>query len=152
MDRADALPPAGAASRLAQLIAVLLDQTVLPAETQSALLDRAGGNPLYAEEFIRMLVDRGVLVRTGASWELTAGEDDIPVPENVQALIAARLDTLPAERKALLQDAAVIGKVFWAGALAEMGRVSTSSRARSCSALHAAPRSRARRNMPSGTC
>ena len=105
----------------AQLIAVLLDQTVLPAETQRALLDRAGGNPLYAEEFIRMLVDRGVLVRRGASWDLTAGEGDIPVPENVHALIAARLDTLPAERKALLQDAAVIGKVFWAGALAEMG-------------------------------
>src|SRR6266487_1708853 len=68
-----------------------------------------------------MLVDRGVLVRRGASWDLTAGEGDIPVPENVHALIAARLDTLPPERKALLQDAAVIGKVFWAGALAEMG-------------------------------
>ena len=109
------------AEETAQLIAVLLDQTVLPAETQRTLLERAGGNPLYAEEFIRMLVDRGVLVRRGASWDLTAGEGDIPVPENVHALIAARLDTLPAERKALLQDAAVIGKVFWAGALAEMG-------------------------------
>jgi class 3 adenylate cyclase/tetratricopeptide (TPR) repeat protein len=105
----------------AQLIAALLDQAVLPAETQSALLARAGGNPLYAEEFIRMLVDRGILVRRGATWELAAGEDEIPVPETVQALIAARLDTLPLERKALLQDAAVIGKVFWAGALAEMG-------------------------------
>ena len=39
----------------------------------------------------------------------------------MQALIAARLDTLAPERKSLLQDAAVIGKVFWAGALAEMG-------------------------------
>ena len=39
----------------------------------------------------------------------------------MQALIAARLDTLPPERKSLLQDAAVVGKVFWAGALAEMG-------------------------------
>jgi class 3 adenylate cyclase/tetratricopeptide (TPR) repeat protein len=104
----------------AQLIAGLLDQTVLPAETQRALLDRAGGNPLYAEEFIRMLVDRGTLVHRGVSWELTAGESDISVPENVTALIAARLDTLPPERKALLQDAAVIGKVFWAGALVEM--------------------------------
>ena len=115
------------AEETAQLIAVLLDQTVLPAETQRALLDRAGGNPLYAEEFIRMLVDRGVLVRRGASWDLTAGEGDIPVPENVHALIAARLDTLPAERKALLQDAAVIGKVFWAGALAEMGNLDPGS-------------------------
>jgi tetratricopeptide (TPR) repeat protein len=43
------------------------------------------------------------------------------LPETVQALIAARLDTLPPERKSLLQDAAVIGKVFWASAVAEMG-------------------------------
>ena len=107
----------------AQLIGALLDRTVLPAETQTALLARAGGNPLYAEEFIRMLVDRGVLARSGASWDLTSGEDEIPVPETVQALIAARLDTLSPERKALLQDAAVIGKVFWAGALAEMGGI-----------------------------
>jgi len=68
-------------------------------------------------------VDRGILVHRGATWELATGEDDIPVPESVQALIAARLDTLPSERKALLQDAAVIGKVFWAGAVAEMGGV-----------------------------
>jgi class 3 adenylate cyclase/tetratricopeptide (TPR) repeat protein len=104
----------------ARLIAALLDQAVLPAETQSALLARAGGNPLYAEEFIRMLIDRGILLRRGTTWDL-AGEDDISVPESVQALIAARLDTLPPARKALLQDGAVIGKVFWAGALAEMG-------------------------------
>jgi class 3 adenylate cyclase/tetratricopeptide (TPR) repeat protein len=107
----------------AKLIAALLDQTVLPAQTQAALLARAGGNPLYAEEFIRMLVDRGILVHRGPTWELAEGEDAIPVPDSVQALIAARLDTLPPERKALLQDAAVIGKVFWAGAVAEMGGV-----------------------------
>jgi len=105
----------------ARLIAALLDRAVLPAETQTALLAKAGGNPLYAEEFIRMLVDREVLVQRGPTWELVAGEDEIPVPENVQALIAARLDTLSPERKALLHDASVIGKVFWAGALAEMG-------------------------------
>jgi class 3 adenylate cyclase/tetratricopeptide (TPR) repeat protein len=104
----------------AQLIGALLDRAVLPAETQSALLTRAGGNPLYAEEFIRMLIDRGVLVRRGASWNLTADEADISVPENVHALIAARLDTLSPERKALLQDASVIGKVFWTGALVDM--------------------------------
>jgi class 3 adenylate cyclase/tetratricopeptide (TPR) repeat protein len=105
----------------AQLIGELLDQAVLPAETQTGLLGRAGGNPLYAEEFIRMLVDRGLLARHGAAWELKSGDGEIPVPETVQALIAARLDTLSPQRKALLQDGAVIGKVFWAGALAEMG-------------------------------
>jgi class 3 adenylate cyclase/tetratricopeptide (TPR) repeat protein len=93
----------------ARLIAALLERAVLPAETQQALLERAGGNPLYAEEFVRLLFDRGEL-----------GEA-VEVPDSVQALIAARLDTLNPERKSLLQDAAVLGKVFWGGALAEMG-------------------------------
>jgi class 3 adenylate cyclase/tetratricopeptide (TPR) repeat protein len=96
----------------ATLVALLLKRTVLPAATQQALLDRAGGNPLYAEEFVRLLSDRNLL----------AGPlEAVPLPDSVQALIAARLDTLSAERKSLLQDAAVIGKVFWAGALATMG-------------------------------
>jgi class 3 adenylate cyclase len=92
----------------ARLISILLERAVLPAETQQAILARAGGNPLYAEEFVRLLLDRGDF----------AGEAE--VPDSVQALIAARLDTLSPERKKLLQDAAVLGKVFWAGALAEM--------------------------------
>ena len=45
----------------------------------------------------------------------------MPFPESVQALIAARLDTLEPEAKSLLADAAVIGKVFWAGAISAMG-------------------------------
>jgi predicted ATPase len=45
----------------ARLIATLLERAVLPAETQQALLERAGGNPLYAEEFVRLLTDRDLL-------------------------------------------------------------------------------------------
>lgn len=52
-------------SETTQLISALLSQAVLPAEVHAALLERAGGNPLYAEEFIRMLSDRGVLQRKG---------------------------------------------------------------------------------------
>jgi class 3 adenylate cyclase len=106
----------------ARLISALLAQAVLPADTQAALLERSGGNPLYAEEFARMLTDRGILDRRGRALHVGA-EGEIPVPETVQALIAARLDTLSGERKSLLQDAAVLGKVFWAGALAAMGGV-----------------------------
>jgi predicted ATPase len=88
----------------ARLLADLLG-AVLPADTQAELLARAGGNPLYAEEFARMLRDRGRL-----------GE----LPETVQGLIAARVDLLEPDQKRLLQDAAVIGKRFWAGALASV--------------------------------
>jgi len=106
----------------ARLIGALLDQAVLPAETQSLLLERAGGNPLYAEEFVRMLVDRGALTRRGGTWGLVE-PGGIAVPDSVHALIAARLDTLPADRKVLLQNASVIGKVFWDGAVAAMSDV-----------------------------
>lgn len=95
----------------ARLLQLLLERGLLPAETQTTLLERAGGNPLYAEQFARMLVERGNV-------------DDLSVPETVQALMTARLDTLSAELKALLQDASVVGRVFWVGAVAAMsGRV-----------------------------
>jgi class 3 adenylate cyclase/tetratricopeptide (TPR) repeat protein len=94
---------------IARLLASLLEQTVMPAETQAPLLARAGGNPLYAEEYARMVSERGV-----------APSDESPLPENVQGIVAARLDALSAEDKTLIQDAAVLGKVFWSGALAAM--------------------------------
>jgi class 3 adenylate cyclase len=96
----------------ARLIGSLLERAVLPADTQRALLERAGGNPLYAEEFVRLLADRDLLSGT---------LDEVQLPDSVQALIAARLDTLSPERKSLLQDASVMGKLFWAGAVADMG-------------------------------
>ena len=88
-----------------RLLQALLDRTVLPAETQSALLERAGGNPLYAEQFARMLAERGDV-------------GDLAIPETVHALVAARLDTLRPELKSLLHDAAVVGRVFWSGTAA----------------------------------
>jgi class 3 adenylate cyclase/tetratricopeptide (TPR) repeat protein len=87
----------------AQLLASLLERPVLPAEVQEAVLQRAEGNPLYAEEYVRMLQDSDF--------------EDLPLPDSVQGMIAARLDALPAAEKTLLQDAAVIGKVFWPGAI-----------------------------------
>jgi class 3 adenylate cyclase/tetratricopeptide (TPR) repeat protein len=104
----------------AALIAALLGQPVLPPEVQVPLLEQAGGNPLYAEELVRLLIDRGLLARHGRTLRLSPGHK-MPFPETVQALVAARLDALPPERKALVQDAAVVGKVFWSGVLAAIG-------------------------------
>jgi tetratricopeptide (TPR) repeat protein len=99
---------------VARLVAALVGRTSLPTGVQALLLERAGGNPLYAEEFARLLADQGMV----------AGEDaalpDIPVPETVHGLIAARLDALDPEVRALVQDAAVVGRVFWPGAVAAM--------------------------------
>jgi class 3 adenylate cyclase/tetratricopeptide (TPR) repeat protein len=108
-----------------QLIAALLERASLSEEMQSLILDRAGGNPLYAEEFVRMLRDRDLLVQEGRGPGVATGAD-VPFPESIQALIAARLDTLAPDKKALLQDASVIGKVFWLGAVAAIGRLEES--------------------------
>jgi len=88
----------------ARLVLDLLERPLLDAETQRKLVERAAGNPLYAEEFVRML-------QAGARV-------DERLPESVQGIIAARIDLLPAAEKDLLQTAAVHGKVFWSDALA----------------------------------
>jgi class 3 adenylate cyclase/tetratricopeptide (TPR) repeat protein len=90
----------------ARLFASLLESPVLPAETQAELLARAAGNPLYAEQYARMLSERGTLEA---------------LPETVQGIIAARLDVLSEGEKRLLQDAAVVGKVFWLGSVCAIG-------------------------------
>jgi len=107
----------------ATLVHALLDRAVLPADVQAALLERAGGNPLYAEEFARIALERDIL----------GGVESLPLPESVQGLIAARLDALSDQEKALVQDAAVLGKVFWLGAVAQLGGV---DRERSEELLH----------------
>jgi class 3 adenylate cyclase/tetratricopeptide (TPR) repeat protein len=94
----------------ARILASLMERALLPAELQSTLLARAGGNPLYAEEFARMAEGR-------AAADLAA----LDLPDTVQGIIAARLDGLDPSDKTLLQDGAVIGKAFWLGAVAAVG-------------------------------
>ncbi len=69
-----------------------------------------------------MLRDRGLLRREGGSWRLD--RTDVDVPETVQGIIAARLDALELEEKAVLQTAAVVGKVFWLGSVATIAGIS----------------------------
>ena len=76
------------------LVSSLLERAVLPASTQAVLIERSGGNPLFAEEFIQLLVDRG-LIDLESRDRPVAELDDIPVPESLQALIGSRLDQLP---------------------------------------------------------
>ena len=106
----------------ARLIAEHLAQAVLPAEMQQTLLRHADGNPLFAEEYIRMLRDRGLLRHESGSWRLD--QADVDVPETVQGIIAARLDALEQTEKAVLQAAAVVGKVFWLGSVAAIAGIS----------------------------
>jgi class 3 adenylate cyclase/tetratricopeptide (TPR) repeat protein len=98
----------------AELIGSLLGRPVLAADSQRALLERAGGNPLYAEQFVELYVEQG-------------STDELPLPETLQGIIAARLDGLPESEKGLLQDAAVVGKVFWASSIGREPEAATAS-------------------------
>jgi class 3 adenylate cyclase len=143
----------------ARLVAALLDQALLPAETQAALLARAGGNPLYAEEYVRMLADRGFLKKVGGSWQLErAGE--LPLPESVQGIIAARLDASHPRRRRCCRtrpcSARSAGWAPWPPSAAPTRRSCrrgcTRWSAGSCCAASAARPWLASNSTPSATC
>jgi class 3 adenylate cyclase/tetratricopeptide (TPR) repeat protein len=98
----------------ADLVSGLLLQTVLPEGARDELLARSDGNPLFAEEYVRMLAARG---RLGPGQGEAGSRVAERLPETVQGIIAARIDTLTREERAVLQAAAVVGKVFWLGAI-----------------------------------
>ena len=102
----------------AGLIASLLE-TELTSGATDRMVQLVGGNPLYAEQYVRLLLDRGLVVRATDGLRLEDGQE-IPLPSTVQAVIAARLDALEPELKALLCDAAVVGESFWCGSLAAL--------------------------------
>ena len=101
----------------AELAKDLLQASKLPSEMQDEVVRRCGGNPLYTEELVRLLADQEAAKDEGDG---SADPARSALPDSLQALIAARLDVLKPERKALLADAAVVGQDFWLGALASV--------------------------------
>jgi class 3 adenylate cyclase len=92
----------------------------LPAQLRTAIVERAEGNPFFVEELLATLIDRGVLQRQNGGWTCAELPEGFQVPDTVQAVLAARIDLLPAEEKTALQAAAVIGRVFWTGPVYEL--------------------------------
>jgi adenylate cyclase len=84
------------------------DDKLVPLRTR--IEARALGNPLFVEEMIRSLVERGVLRGERGAYALAAPIDDITLPETVQAVLASRIDRLADRDKDVLQAAAVIGR------------------------------------------
>ena len=100
------------------LLAELLESEGVPRGRLDALLEAAGGNPLFLEETVRMLVDAGTL--EAPEDELAARVEELAVPRSLQALIGSRLDQLDASAKRIAQNASVVGAVFWPGAVAHL--------------------------------
>jgi len=89
-------------------------------KTRQAIVRRAAGNALYAEQLVRLLEDESSNAHRATNDVALKERVARALPESLQSLIAARLDELPPARKALLGDAAVVGEVFWTGAVAAL--------------------------------
>lgn len=98
-------------SEIEELLAELLADTPIERRQVKRLVQNAGGNPLFLEETVRMVVQ----AREGAG-----DLEDLPVPDTVQALIGSRLDSLGGPDKRVAQQASVVGTNFWPGAVAHV--------------------------------
>ena len=100
------------ASETSTLVTQLLKIDSMPDELRSNVVGKAAGNPLFVEETLRALIDGGAVVpRPDGGWEVV-GEASMAVPDQLQGLLAARVDRLEAGPRRTLQLAAVIGKSF----------------------------------------
>jgi class 3 adenylate cyclase/tetratricopeptide (TPR) repeat protein len=84
----------------------------MPEQARTAVAEQAQGNPLYAVETVRMLIDRDVVQPIDGIYRLTGEIGELTVPESLQSLLAARLDALPERARRLVSDAAVLGTSF----------------------------------------
>ncbi len=94
------------------LARTLLGEDPSVAEVAEVVAQRAGGNPYFVEEAVLALVDGGWLQGQARAWKLVRAVEEWPVPDSVQALLAARIDRLPDMARSLLQAASVIGQQF----------------------------------------
>jgi predicted ATPase/class 3 adenylate cyclase len=114
--RLDPLPPTSAA----ELLRALLGDDASFAPLHRVLIARTEGNPFFLEESVRALVETGVLIGAPGAYRLAQALPTIQVPATVHAVLAARIDRLPADEKALLQTLAVLGKEFAWSLLAQV--------------------------------
>jgi class 3 adenylate cyclase/tetratricopeptide (TPR) repeat protein len=111
-------PLDGAAA--SRLVDNLLGSAEIPDSARERILLAAEGNPLFVEEMLGMLIDDGLLRFDGGMWRAVDDLADLTVPPTIQLLLAARIDRLDAEERAVMERGAVEGKVFHTGAVATL--------------------------------
>ena len=103
-----------------ELVGNLLGRAKLDEAVQQRIMSAAEGNPLFVEEMLAMLIDDGLLSRSDGHWVATGDLSAITVPPTIHALLAARLDRLGRDERAVIERGSVEGKVFHRGAVAEL--------------------------------
>lgn len=90
----------------------------IPPDLQDMIVDRVGGNPFYTEEFIKVLIEDGVVVTGMEEWQVRPERlTEIRIPPTLIGVLQVRLDRLPLTEREMLQRASVVGRVFWDGAV-----------------------------------
>jgi class 3 adenylate cyclase/tetratricopeptide (TPR) repeat protein len=103
-----------------RLVDNLLGSAEIPDVARTRILDAAEGNPLFVEEMLGMLIDDGLLRFDHGAWRAVEDLADVTVPPTIQLLLAARLDRLDAEERAVMERGSVEGKLFHTGAVASL--------------------------------
>jgi class 3 adenylate cyclase/tetratricopeptide (TPR) repeat protein len=106
------------ASETGTLVANLLAIDTVDATVRERVVAASEGHPLFAEEMLAMLVEDGLVVRSGTSWIPAGDLRDVTVPPTTSALLAARIDRLTAGERGTLERASVMGQVFYREAVA----------------------------------
>ena len=96
----------------AQVVANFFGATDLPADVVARIVGAAGGNPLYAEQMLSMLLDNGALRREDGRWVRVQPTSEIDIPPTIQALLEARLDQLGRAERGVVDPASVVGVEF----------------------------------------
>ncbi|MCE7985245.1 MAG: DUF1349 domain-containing protein [Caldilinea sp. CFX5] len=95
-----------------QLLTTLLAGAELPPPARDLIVSTAQGNPFFLEEIVRALMERGLLYRDDHGWQAAPALDAVTAPATVQQVILSRIDQLAPAQKRLLQNAAVVGRLF----------------------------------------
>lgn len=103
-----------------ELVGLLLGRHAIDSALPTRVAEMAEGNPLFVEELLAMLIDRGQLVRDNGAWTVTGDVEPLNVPSTISALLATRLDGLAADDRVVIERASVEGKVFHLAAVAAM--------------------------------
>ena len=100
---------------------ILRNVPKIPSALVDLIIERAEGSPFYVEELIKALIDDGVILRGEDSWQVEEDRlSNLKVPATLTGVLQARLDNLPARDREVLQQASVIGRVFWNKVLENM--------------------------------